>query len=79
MDVFDGEHGEPQITHKRTLITAISLRNALKCIVQYAFETNPYPVILTLENHVGHVQQQVMAYIFEEVSADSHGDGLLLY
>lgn len=67
VDVFDGDHGIPQITHKRTLIGAISLKNALASIAKYAFETNPYPVILTLENHVGHAQQKVMADIFEEV------------
>ncbi|CAD5218892.1 unnamed protein product [Bursaphelenchus okinawaensis] len=70
LDIFDGEHGEPQITHKRTLIAAISLRNVVKCIAQYAFESNPYPVILTLENHAGHAQQKVMADIFEEILGD---------
>lgn len=58
---------EPQITHKRTFISSITLRNALKCIVQYAFERSPYPLILTLENHVGFAQQPVMADIFVEV------------
>lgn len=67
VDVFDGEHGEPSITHKRTFISAITLRNALKCIKQYAFQTNPYPVILTVENFVGIVQQRVMADIFTQV------------
>jgi hypothetical protein len=67
VDLFDGDYGEPQITHKRTFISSITLRNALKCIVQYAFETSPYPLILTLENHVGFAQQPVMADIFVEV------------
>ena len=66
MDVFDGE-SEPVITHKRTFISAITLRNALRCISKYAFQTSPYPVILTIENHVGHVQQKIMAEIFEEI------------
>ncbi|KAI1715497.1 phosphatidylinositol-specific phospholipase c, X domain-containing protein [Ditylenchus destructor] len=68
LDIFDGENGEPSITHKRTFISSISLRNALKCIGQYAFQINPYPVILTLENHVGLVQQRVMTDIFKEVN-----------
>lgn len=34
---------------------------------RYAFETSPYPVILTIENHVGLVQQRVMADVFQEV------------
>ncbi|ETN73251.1 Phosphatidylinositol-specific phospholipase C, X domain protein [Necator americanus] len=70
LDLFDGEHGEPVITHKRTLIDPITLRNALEAIKRYAFETSPYPVILTIENHVGLVQQRVMASVFEEVLGD---------
>ncbi|EYC21083.1 hypothetical protein Y032_0020g218 [Ancylostoma ceylanicum] len=70
LDLFDGEHGEPVITHKRTLIDPITLRNALECIKRYAFETSPYPVILTIENHVGLVQQRVMVDVFQEVLGD---------
>lgn len=69
VDVFDGE-SEPIITHKRTFISAITLRNALQCIKNYAFQTSPYPVILTIENHVGFVQQKIMAEIFEEILGD---------
>uniref|UniRef100_A0A0K0DRQ0 Phosphoinositide phospholipase C n=1 Tax=Angiostrongylus cantonensis TaxID=6313 RepID=A0A0K0DRQ0_ANGCA len=70
LDLFDGEHGEPVITHKRTLINPITLRNALEAIKRFAFETSPYPVILTLENHVGLVQQRVMVDVFQEVLGD---------
>ena len=70
LDIFDGENGEPQITHKRTFIAPISLRNVLKCIKNYAFIHNPFPVILTIENHVGVLQQRVMADIFKEILDD---------
>ncbi|CAG9538798.1 unnamed protein product [Cercopithifilaria johnstoni] len=70
LDVFDGEEGEPCITHKRTLIGTITLKDALKEINVYAFKTNPYPVILTIENHVGLPQQKAMARIFKEVLGD---------
>ncbi|KHN75452.1 1-phosphatidylinositol 4,5-bisphosphate phosphodiesterase eta-1 [Toxocara canis] len=70
LDIFDNDHGEPCITHKRTLITSITLRNALKAIDQYAFVSNPYPVILTIENHVGLPQQKAMVRIFNEVLGD---------
>jgi phosphatidylinositol phospholipase C delta len=40
------------------------LRNALKCIAQYAFQLNPYPLILTIENFASPVQQRMMADIF---------------
>jgi hypothetical protein len=42
----------------------------LKCIAQYAFQVNPYPVILTLENHVGLVQQRIMVDIFKDILGD---------
>ncbi|CAP26450.1 Protein CBR-PLC-4 [Caenorhabditis briggsae] len=71
LDLFDGEHGEPVITHKRTFIESITLRNSLEAIKRTAFETSPYPVILTLENHVGFVQQTVMAELFKEILGDS--------
>ncbi|MFH4979802.1 hypothetical protein AB6A40_006511 [Gnathostoma spinigerum] len=70
LDIFDGDNGEPCITHKRTLISSITLRDALQAIDQYAFVHSPYPVILTIENHVGLVQQKVMARIFREVLGD---------
>ncbi|WKY06202.1 hypothetical protein Q1695_006421 [Nippostrongylus brasiliensis] len=70
LDLFDGEHGEPVITHKRTLIEPITLRNALEAIKRCAFESTPYPVILTIENHVGLVQQRVMVDVFREVLGD---------
>lgn len=49
-----------------SLVTAISLRTALKSIVEYAFQSTPYPVILTIENHVIK-QQNIMADIFTEI------------
>lgn len=67
VDVFNGENGEPCITHKRTLIASITLRHALQVINKYAFKNNPYPIILTIENHVGLPQQKAMARIFHEV------------
>uniref|UniRef100_A0A0R3RZF7 Phosphoinositide phospholipase C n=1 Tax=Elaeophora elaphi TaxID=1147741 RepID=A0A0R3RZF7_9BILA len=70
LDVFDGEEGEPCITHKRTFIGTITLKDALKEIDAYAFKTNPYPVILTIENHVSLPQQKAMSRIFKEVLSD---------
>ncbi|CAJ0936218.1 unnamed protein product, partial [Mesorhabditis belari] len=70
LDVFSGDQGEPIITHKNTLITPLSLRHALRSIQRTAFETSPYPVILTIENHCGHAQQKVMAELFLEILGD---------
>ncbi|KAF7639855.1 Phosphoinositide phospholipase C [Meloidogyne graminicola] len=70
IDIFDGENGEPQITHKHTFIAPISLRNVLICIKQYAFVQSPFPVILTIENHVSYLQQREMAEIFKQILGD---------
>ncbi|KAL7072261.1 hypothetical protein ACQ4LE_008625 [Meloidogyne hapla] len=70
LDIFDGENGEPQITHKHTFIAPISLRNVLNCIKQYAFIQSQYPVILTIENHVSPLQQKEMAEIFKQILGD---------
>ncbi|CEF61442.1 C2 domain and Phospholipase C,phosphatidylinositol-specific, X domain and Phosphoinositide phospholipase C family and Phospholipase C, phosphatidylinositol-specific, Y domain and EF-hand domain and EF-hand domain pair and Pleckstrin homology-like domain and Phospholipase C,phosphoinositol-specific, EF-hand-like domain and PLC-like phosphodiesterase, TIM beta/alpha-barrel domain-containing protein [Strongyloides ratti] len=70
LDIFDGDKGEPIITHKRTLIKSINLRDTLHGIEKYAFQTSPYPVILTIENHVSLIQQQVMAKVFKQVLGD---------
>uniref|UniRef100_A0A1I8AZ41 Phosphoinositide phospholipase C n=1 Tax=Meloidogyne hapla TaxID=6305 RepID=A0A1I8AZ41_MELHA len=70
VDIFDGENGEPQITHKHTFIAPISLRNVLNCIKQYAFIQSQYPVILTIENHVSPLQQKEMAEIFKQILGD---------
>ncbi|GMT24345.1 hypothetical protein PFISCL1PPCAC_15642 [Pristionchus fissidentatus] len=67
LDLFDGEAGQPVITHKRTLIQPITLRDTLHAILKRAFVTSPFPVILTLENHVSLPQQKVMADLFQEI------------
>ncbi|KAM3725407.1 1-phosphatidylinositol 4,5-bisphosphate phosphodiesterase delta-4 [Dirofilaria immitis] len=70
LDIFDGDEGEPCITHKRTFIRKITLKDALKEIDAYSFKTNPYPVILTIENHVSLPQQKAMSRIFKEILGD---------
>ncbi|GMS79147.1 hypothetical protein PENTCL1PPCAC_1322, partial [Pristionchus entomophagus] len=70
LDLFDGEAGEPVITHRLTLIQPITLRDTLHVILKRAFVTSQFPVILTLENHVSLPQQEVMADIFHEILSD---------
>ncbi|GMR48021.1 hypothetical protein PMAYCL1PPCAC_18216, partial [Pristionchus mayeri] len=70
LDLFDGEAGQPVITHKRTLIQPITLRDTLHAILLKAFAISDYPVILTLENHVSLPQQKVMADLFYEILGD---------
>jgi phosphatidylinositol phospholipase C delta len=70
VDVFDGPEGVPCLTHKHTLITPITLRDALRAINRYAFISSPYPVILTIEIHVSVPQQAVMASTLKDILGD---------
>lgn len=40
------------LLHCRTLTTPVSLLRCLKSIKEYAFVKSPYPVIITLEDHL---------------------------
>ncbi|KAH7855255.1 hypothetical protein Vadar_022922 [Vaccinium darrowii] len=43
---------EVHVLHGRTLTTPVSLIKCLKAIKEYAFVKSPYPVVITLEDHL---------------------------
>ena len=67
LDCWDGEKGEPIITHGYTFTSKILFRDVIQTIKDYAFVANPFPVILSLENHCKGKQQEKMAEIMEEI------------
>ena len=74
LDVWDGEEGEPIVTHGRTLCTKIKFEACVKAIAEAAFVNNPYPVSLSLEIRCSRRQQSRVAAILR-----THlGDALLL-
>ncbi|XP_066957865.1 1-phosphatidylinositol 4,5-bisphosphate phosphodiesterase delta-4-like isoform X5 [Macrobrachium rosenbergii] len=71
LDLWDGDDGEPIIYHGHTLTTKITLADVLKDgIKAYAFETSPYPVILSIENHLSLEQQRVMVKLMQDILGD---------
>ena len=64
MDVWDGVE-EPVVYHGRTLTTRLPVREALAAIAKYAFIASPYPVILSMEVHCDHSQQDKLAEILK--------------
>lgn len=70
VDIYDGENGEPMITHGGTLTSDVPLRDICNAIEQYAFASSGYPVIISTEVHCGIEQQTVMAAIFREIFGD---------
>jgi hypothetical protein len=61
LDMWDGPDGIPIIYHGHTLTTKISCQSVLDAIRDHAFVASPYPVILSVENHLSEDQQAVMA------------------
>lgn len=64
MDVWDGPD-EPVVYHGRTLTSRLPVRDALTAIAKYAFVASPYPVILSMEVHCDHPQQDKLAEILK--------------
>jgi len=67
LDCWDGPEGDPIIYHGYTLTSKIKFKDVVECIGKYAFESSPYPVILSLENHCGIQQQEKMAYYLKTI------------
>ncbi|GAA5953650.1 hypothetical protein JCM3765_006927 [Sporobolomyces pararoseus] len=70
LDVWDGDDGEPIVTHGLTLTSKIPARTVLQAIAQYAFLASPYPVILSVEVHCELEQQDKLAEIMRETLGD---------
>ncbi|XP_071944807.1 uncharacterized protein [Antedon mediterranea] len=70
LDCWDGKDGEPVIYHGYTLTTKILFRDVIETINKYAFLNNPYPVVLSIENHCSVDQQKKMAYYLGEILKD---------
>jgi hypothetical protein len=71
VDCWNGDDGEPIIYHGHTMTSKIYVEDVCKVIRDYAFVASPYPVILSIENHLNDPQQSRMATIFQEVFGDS--------
>ncbi|OCT61019.1 1-phosphatidylinositol 4,5-bisphosphate phosphodiesterase delta-4-like [Xenopus laevis] len=61
VDTWDGPNGEPVVYHGRTFTSKILFKDVISAIDKYAFRVSDYPVILSLENHCGVEQQDVIA------------------
>ncbi len=71
LDCWDGDNGQPLITHGRTVCTRIKLWDALKAIKKSAFVSSPYPVILSIEDHCSVQQQTEMARMLRDIFGDA--------
>ncbi|KAM3697829.1 hypothetical protein ACJW31_06G142800 [Castanea mollissima] len=62
---------DANVLHGRTLTTPVKLIRCLKSIKEHAFVKSPYPVIITLEDHLTHDLQakvtEMVTQIFGEM------------
>lgn len=49
-----------EVTHGGTLTSTATFRDCVKAVVKHGFHASPYPVILTIENHVKQQQVRMM-------------------
>ena len=57
---------EPRVLHGHTRTKEVPFRTVCKAIRKYAFASSDLPVIVSLELHTNHDQQEVMVEIMEE-------------
>ena len=72
LDVWESTEG-PVITHGPQAlqkINTVPLEEVCEAIVETAFKTSDYPVILSIENHCKEEQQRKMTEIFRRVFGD---------
>ena len=67
VDLWDGPDGEPIIKHGYTMTSAISVKDVLKVVKEHAFSKSPYPVILSLENHLTANQQEKLVQLLKTI------------
>ena len=68
VDLWNGPNGDPVIYHGHTLTSIITLEDVLKeAILPYAFKASPYPLILSLENHLSSKQKGRCASLMKDL------------
>ena len=70
LDCYNGEGDEIIITHGFTLVSKLKLEDVLIELRENAFKNSPYPVILSIENHLDEKHQQIMAKNLKEYLVD---------
>ena len=72
IDMWDGDDGQPVVTHGKTLCSNVPLQDVVKVIAANAFaDDNLFPVILSLEDHCSLEQQRIAAAIYKATFGDN--------
>ncbi|KAK0564670.1 hypothetical protein OC844_001607 [Tilletia horrida] len=66
IDCHRGKDGSPIVTHAMTMVTAIPFVDVIETLGRYAFVSNPYPLIVSLELHIDIPMQDEVVRILRE-------------
>ena len=70
LDCYNGQNDDIIITHGYTLVTKLKLEDVLKELKENSFKNSPYPVILSIENHLDKKHQKILAEKFQKYLVD---------
>jgi len=70
LDCYNGQGDDIIITHGYTLVTKLKVDDILKELKENGFKNSPYPIILSVENHLDKKHQEILAKKFQEYLGD---------
>ena len=70
LDCYNGQDDDIIITHGYTYVDKIKLDDVLKELKENAFKNSPYPVILSVENHLDKKHQEILTKKFRKYLVD---------
>ena len=70
LDCYNGDNDDIIITHGFTLVTKLKLEDVLIELRENSFKNSPYPIILSIENHLDEKHQQILAKSLQKYLID---------
>ncbi|CAK0867985.1 unnamed protein product [Prorocentrum cordatum] len=70
IDCWDGDDGEPMVTHGWTPTSRLAFQDVVRVCRDYGFAASKYPLILSLEVHCSPRQKMRMGQILESILGD---------
>ena len=70
LDCYNGNNDDIIVTHGYTFVSKIHVKDILSELRKSAFVNSPYPVILSIENHLDKKHQTILANLFKEILVD---------
>ena len=70
LDCYNGQDDEIIITHGYTLVTKLKLEDILIQLKENSFKNSPFPVILSIENHLDQKHQKILAEKLQKYLVD---------